>query len=136
MEITGTKTRVKLPAEKLFEMAGNCQNFSRYVSEQAKDIHATEDSCTFTIENIAKVTLKIVEKTPFTTIRYAADNDKNIPFFLTLFYTKISDNETDVDVKLDLEVPLFLKPVLQAPLQRFMGTLSEKIKTDAEKLES
>jgi len=133
MEITGTKTRVKLSAAKLFKMASDCRNFSGYLSQDTKDIEATKDSCTFTVENIATVTLKILEKTPFTSIRFIAENDKNIPLFITLHYTEMSENETDVEAVLDIELPLFLKPVLQKPLQRFIDTLSEKISISAKK---
>jgi hypothetical protein len=132
MNILSPKTRVNLPAEKLFEMSSDGRNFARYFSNQVKDIEATEDSCTFTVENIAKITLKILEKTPYTCIRFTAENDKNIPFFLTLNYSKVSENETDVEVGMDIDLPNFLKPVLQKPLQRFIDTLSEKIKNNAE----
>jgi len=133
MKITSPQTRVKLPAAKLFELAGNLQNFTRYMSDQVKDIIATEDTCTFTIENLAKITLKILEKTPFSQIRYGAENDKNIPLFLTLNYTIVSENETDVEVEIDMDIPIFLKPLVQKPLEHFVKTLSEKIKSEAEK---
>jgi len=133
MKISSPQTRVNLSAAKLFELAGNCQNLARYMPEEVKDFSATEDTCTFTVENITKVTLKILDKTPFTYIRYAAENDQNIPLFLTLKLNAISENETDVEAELDIDLPVFLKPLLQAPLKRFVETLSEKIKTDAEK---
>jgi len=132
MKITSSQTRVNLSAQKLFELAGNLQNFTRYMSNQVKDIIATEDTCSFTIDNLAKITLKILEKTPFTQIRYGAENDKNIPLFLTLKYTAVSENETDVEVEIDMDIPIFLKPLVQKPLERFVETLSEKIKTEAE----
>jgi hypothetical protein len=132
MNILSPKTRVNLPAEKLFEMSSDGRNFARYFTGQVKDIEATEERCCFTVENVAKITLKILEKTPYSSIRFTAENDKNIPFFLTLNYSKISENETDVEVEMDIDLPLFLKPVLQKPLQRFIDTLSEKIKTNAE----
>ena len=134
MNISTAPTRVNLSAEKLFNLSGNCQNFVRFLDNQAKDINATEDTCSFTVENIAKITLKILEKTPFTSIRFAAENDKNIPFFLTLNFAKITEKETDIIINLDIDIPIFLKPVLQTPLQRFMNILSEKIKNNAENL--
>jgi hypothetical protein len=133
MKITNPKTHINLSANKLFEMAGNLQNFTRYMSDQVKDIIITEDSCSFTLDNIAKITLKIIDKTPFTQIRYVAENDKNIPLFLTLNYAAVSENETDVEVDLDIDIPVFLKPLVQKPLEHFVETLSEKIKTEAEK---
>jgi len=134
MKISSPLTRVKRSAAELFELASDCQNLAYYMpSEQVKDFSATEDTCTFTIENIAKVSLKILEKTPFTYIRYIAENDKNIPLFLELKMNTVSEEETDVEVELDIDLPIFLKPMLQTPLKRFVETLSEKIKTDAEK---
>ena len=134
MKISSPQTRVNIAAAKLFELTGNCQNLARYLPEQVKEFSATEDSCTFTIENVAKVTLTILEKTPFTFIRYKAENDKNIPIFLALNYTAVAENETDVSADLDVEIPFFLKPVIQKPLQRFVEELSKKIKTDAENI--
>ena len=133
MKITSPKTRVNQPTSKLFDLSGNLQNFTRYMSDQVKDIIATEDSCSFTIENVAKITLKILDKTPFTQIRFVAENDKNIPLFLTLNYTAISESETDVEADLNIDIPIFLKPLVQKPLERFAEILSEKIKTEAEK---
>jgi hypothetical protein len=134
MNISSTPTRVNRPAAKLFELSGNCRNLVRFLDEQAKDINATEDTCSFTIENVARITLKIVEKIPFTSVRFTAENDKNIPIVLILNFIEITENETDIVVNLDIDIPIFLKPVLQTPLQRFMVTISEKIKNNAEKL--
>jgi len=136
MNITSPITRVNLPTEMLFELASSCRNFARFLSDEVKDITANEESCSFSVDNIAKITLKILEKIPFTTIRYAMENDKNIPLFLTMYCTKISDNETDIVIDMYIDIPLYLKPVLQKPLQRFIEAISEKIKTNAEKLGS
>jgi len=136
MKISSPKTRVKLPAAKLFELAGNCQNLARYMPEQqVKDFAATEDACSFTIENITKIALSIWDKTPFNYIRYKAENDKNIPLFLELKFDNTSENETDVEVELDIDIPFFLKPIIEKPLQRFVEELSNKIKIDTEKTE-
>ncbi|MCL2435002.1 MAG: hypothetical protein FWD09_02540 [Lentimicrobiaceae bacterium] len=133
MKIPSPQTRINIPAAKLFELTGNCQNLAHYLPEQVKDFSATEDSCTFSIENIANVTLTILEKTPFTYIRYKAENDKNIPISLELNYTAVSENETDVQADLEVDIPFFLKPVIEKPLQRFVKELSEKIKKEVEK---
>jgi len=133
MKIYSPQIRVNRPIEKIFELSGNCQNFAHLLSDHAKDITTYQDTCSFTIENIAKITLKILEANPFTTIHFEAENDKNIPLFIQLNYTKISENETDIVADMDIDLPIFLKPVLQTPLQRFINTISEKIKTEAEK---
>jgi len=135
MLIPSPKTRVKQNITKLFELTNNCQNFSRYISEQVKDMKATEDSCSFTIENITTVNLKILEKIPHTNIRFVAENDKNIPLFISLHYTPISETETDVEASLDIDIPIFLRPLVQKPLENFMKTISEKIKTNTENIE-
>jgi len=133
MQIAAPKTRVNLPASKLFEMTGSCRNIAHYIADQAKDISATEDTCSFTVENIAKVTLKILDKIPCTHVRFMAENDKNIPLFLSLNYTPVADSETEIKILLDIDIPIFLKPIIQKPLERFVNELSEKIKINAEK---
>jgi len=133
MKISSPPTRINISATKLFELTSNCQNLARYLPEQVKDFSATEDSCTFTIENIAKVILTILEKKPFSYVCYKAENDKNIPISLELNYAAVSENETDVQADLDVDIPFFLKPVIEKPLQRFVEELSKKIKIEVEK---
>jgi len=132
MKVTAPKTRIKLAASKLYEWVSNFENFSHYLSDQVTDISTTADSCSFTIENITRVTLKIAEKIPFSKINFVADNDKNIPLFITLYFISVLENETEMEIDLDIEIPLFLKPILQKSLFRFVETLSEKIKIQAE----
>jgi len=132
MKITSLQTRVNIPASKLFEQTGNFQNFVHYFNDQVKDIDIDENACSITIENMARITLKILERKPFTQIRFVAENDKNIPLFLSLNYTFVSENETDVVVEMDIEIPVFLRPLIQKPLERFVETLSNKIKTEVE----
>jgi hypothetical protein len=134
MNFNSPKTRVTLSAAKLFEWASNCQNFAHYLYDKVKVINTTADSCTFTVENITTVTLKIIEKMPFTSIRFVSADDKNIPFSLTLNFIEVSDIETDILADLDIELPVFLKTVLQSHLQRLMEILPQKIKIEAEKL--
>lgn len=133
MKINSPITRINLSASKLYKMADNCQNLAQYLPEEVKDFTATEDSCSFTIENIAKITLKILDKTPYTYLRYSAENDKNIPLFLELKFNTVAENETDAEVNLDIDLPFFLKPMVEKPLRRFVDELSNKIKTTAEK---
>jgi len=133
MLISSPKTRVKQNITKLFELTNNCRNFAHYLnSDQVKDMNVTEDSCSFTIENITTVNLKVLEKIPHSDIRFVAENDKNIPLFISLHFTPISETETDVEASLDIEIPVILKPLVQKPLENFMKTISEKIKTNTE----
>jgi hypothetical protein len=76
-----------------------------------------------------------LDKTPFKIVRFVAENDKNIPLFLTLNYMPVADNETDMEILLDIDFPIFLKPIIQKPLERFVNELSEKIQMNAEKNE-
>jgi len=133
MKFSNSPALVKLPANKLFELTGNCKNFPQYLSEQAKDIHATEDSCSFILENIAKISLKILEKKPCSLVRFVAENDKNIPLFIDFNFAEVSENETNMEISLDIDIPIFLRPMLQKPLERFVEILSQKVKTEAEK---
>jgi len=133
MKITNIPKRVNLPVAKLFELTSNCKNIAQYFSNEVTDINATEDSCTFTIENFTQISLKILDKKPFTFIRLEAENDKNIPLFIVLKFTEISVNETEIVTELDIDIPVFFKPVIEKSLQRFIDTFSEKIRIEVVK---
>lgn len=133
MKIQSNPLTANCSAEKLFGITNNCEIFANYLPEQVKNFSATENSCTFTIENLATVTLQILEKNPFNFIRYSAENDKNIPLFLDLNFDQLSENETNILIELDVNVPIFLRPLVEKPFTQFVELLAQKIKFAAEK---
>lgn len=133
MKFTSTEQSLNAPVEKAFQLCGNCKNLCNYLSPQVTDVVWEEDSCTFTIQNMAKVTLTITEKVEFEKITYTASNDKNIPISLTFLFKTLDESHSAIALEVDLEVPVFLKPMVKAPMEDFVQRLVEKLKMEVEK---
>jgi len=66
--------------------------------EQVKDWQSTEDSCSFTIQNLPSISMKIHEKIPFTKIVYTSQSETPIKFELIYLLDKNSALQTETQL--------------------------------------
>lgn len=133
MKFSSSEQSLNSSVERVFNLCGNYKNLCTYLPPQVTNFEANEDSCTFTIQNMVKVTLSVAEKVEFERIVYVASNDKNIPISLSFFFKKIDENCSTLKIEMELEVPIFLRPMVNEPLEKFIQLMSEKIKMEVEK---
>lgn len=133
MKFSSNEQSLNAPVERVFNLCGNYKNLCTYLPPQVTDFEANEDSCTFTIQNMVKVTLSVAEKVEFERIVYVASNDKNIPISLSFFFKNIDVNSSTMKIEMELDVPIFLRPMVNEPLEKFVQLMLEKIKMEVEK---
>ncbi len=133
MKFSSSEQSLNSSVERVFNLCGNYKNLCTYLPPQVTNFEANEDSCTFTIQNMVKVTLSVAEKVEFERIVYVASNDKNIPISLSFFFKKIDENCSTLKIEMELDVPIFLRPMVNEPLEKFIQLMSEKIKMEVEK---
>jgi hypothetical protein len=133
MKFSSSEQSLNSSVERVFNLCGNYKNLCTYLPPQVTNFEANEDSCTFTIQNMVKVTLSVAEKVEFERIVYVASNDKNIPISLSFFFKKIDENCSTLKIEMELEVPIFLRPMVNEPLEKFIQLMSEKIKMEVKK---
>lgn len=133
MKFSSNEQSLNSPVERVFNLCGNYKNLCTYLPPQVTDFEANEDSCSFTIQNMVKVTLSVAEKVEFERIVYVANNDKNIPISLSFFFNKIDESHSIMKIEMELDVPIFLRPMVHDPLEKFIQLMSEKIKMEVEK---
>lgn len=133
MKFSSSEQSLNSSVERVFNLCGNYKNLCTYLPPQVTNFEANEDSCTFTIQNMVKVTLSVAEKVEFERIVYVASNDKNIPIYLSFFFKKIDENCSTLKIEMELDVPIFLRPMVNEPLEKFIQLMSEKIKMEVEK---
>ncbi len=133
MNIESKAENINASNRKVYEMLCDCRNFEQMATQkQVQNWHAEEDFCEFEVSGIAKITLRIQEKQPYSHITYTVGNDKQIPASCTF---DISDGETSCDLSLtmNLEIPTFLAPMVKGPMQQFADTLTNAIRMAATK---
>lgn len=62
--IQSEKTQINKPLAEVFAFLGNANNHEKLMPESIYNWSSTEDECKFTIQNMAKLELKISERDP------------------------------------------------------------------------
>lgn len=129
MKVTGKTTTLNVPNRDVFTRFCNCNNFGKFLPDQIKDWQSTEDYCQFSIPGIASLKVNIAEKIEFSKIVFAANNDKNIPINISLNMNG-NDLQTDIFAEIEADIPIFLKPMVEKPLQNLVDMIADKLKTE------
>jgi hypothetical protein len=85
------------------------------VSEMTYDM----DTVSFNVNPVGKITLRIVERTEYKTIKFEAENSP-IAFNLWIQLVEKSENETKLKVTLKADLPMMIKMMLGSKLQDFI----------------
>ena len=132
MNITSNTESIHASGEKIFSLLTDFNRFGKMLPEQVKDWENGEDYCTFSIQNLVTITLKITEKINFSKIVYQMENDRHIPASIAV---KLNDKEEnqELTIIMDMDIPVVLSGMVKKPLQDFVNILVLKIKQEAEK---
>jgi hypothetical protein len=132
MKISGKPTLLNVAAEKIFGKMSNCNHFGQFLPENINNWQSSEKECSFSLAqlNNMRMQLKITEKIPFSKIVFQIDNEQHIPVLLEIILEE-KEQKTLVQIYINADVPVFLTPLLKAPLQNFVDKLSEKLQTFA-----
>lgn len=133
MNIDSKVEHIEASSQKVYGMLCDCRNFEEMATQQQiQNWHAEEDYCEFEVPGIAKITLRIQEKQPYSRITYTVGNDKGIPASCTINLTEGEEN-CDLALSMNLGIPVFLAPMVKPYMQKFADTLTNAIKMAATK---
>ncbi|HTF06228.1 MAG TPA: SRPBCC family protein [Bacteroidia bacterium] len=126
--IATDKVNIPQTAEKAFTFLSDFNNFKSLMPPQVTNWQSTEDTCSFTINNMATVGMKIVSKEPFSKIHIKSDGGK-VPFEFTLdvLITPDGDAASIGQLVFDADIPIFLRPMVEGPLGNFFNLLAKKM---------
>lgn len=115
-------------AEKIFNFLSDFNNFKALMPPQVTNWQSTSETCTFTINNMATVGMKIESKTPHSKIHIISDGGK-VPFSFTLdvLLTPLNDSNCTGQLVFDADIPIFLRPMVEGPLGNFFNLLAKKM---------
>ena len=126
-KIESEKVTVAKSAKEVYEFLGNFNNFEKLMPEQVVNWQSTPDECTFTIQGMATLGMKIVERKPNSLIRI--NKNGSAPFDFTLS-CMIDENSAPCTIQLVFDVDLnpMMKMMALKPLTNFLNILANKLK--------
>jgi carbon monoxide dehydrogenase subunit G len=117
------------PQEHIFNFLSNFNNFQKLMPAQVSDWKATEKTCSFNVNGMATVAMKIESLTPHSDIHIVSDGGK-LPFEFTLdvVLKKTSETSCTGQIIFEADIPIFLRPMIEKPLGNFFNMLAQKMK--------
>ena len=119
------EVKVNLSAEMLYAKLSNLNNLKDILPPEISDFQSTQDSCSFKMGGMPKITLVIAEKTPFSKIVLQAENSQ-IPFSLEF---NISQNGENCKALLEVnaELNMMMQMMLENPLTNFLNAIAKRL---------
>ena len=116
---------VNKSAENLFDKISDLNNLKKIMPSEVKDFESTETSCTFKMQGLPKVTLKITEKIKFSKISLTAV-DSQIPFSMDCFINEKGE-QCQAMLEINAEINFMMKMMLEKPLNNFLNLLASRM---------
>jgi carbon monoxide dehydrogenase subunit G len=119
---------VNASKEQIFNFLSNFTHFEPLMPAQIKNWKADADQCSFTIEGMADLNMRIASRNAYQNIHIVADGKNPIDYTLDIFLFEKSESTSDVEIAFDAKLNPFIKAVASKPLQNFVDMLAQKIK--------
>jgi hypothetical protein len=96
--------------------------------EQVVNWQATSDQCSFEVQGLASLGMRITDRNPYESIIMTGEG--NIPFGFTLTCSLAMKNETETLTRLviDSDMNSFMMMMAEKPLENFVNILVSRLK--------
>ena len=116
--------------EKIFAFLSNLNHIEPLIpKEKLSSWEFQENSCRLGITGIGEIALRILEKKPFKLIKLGSGEDSTYAFTLWIQLKQISEKDSRVKLTLHTNLNPFLQVMAKKPLQNFVDTLVERMRT-------
>ena len=116
----------KLNCEEIFYKISNLNDLKDLLPKEINEYSSTNETCSFKIDNLPKINLKIKDKISFEKISLIAI-DSQVPFKMNCHFKEIN-KITNVYFEIDAEINFMMKIVVEKPLVSLLDKLSSKVK--------
>ena len=115
-------------AKKFFEKFSNLNNLKGFLPKEIEEFESSENSCSFKISKLPKMSLEIIEKIEHTLIKLKSKNSQ-IPFLMYCQIKENTDKEScQVTLIAEMQLNFMIKMMVERPLNKFLYSLSDQIK--------
>lgn len=128
MKIESKKAIVNTSAERAFNFISDFNNFQNLLpNDKVSDYKSTADTCSFNINGMATIGMRIKERIPNTKLEVVSDGKNPFNFSLTILLSEQSPNSCEAQIIFNADVNPFVKMMVETPLTNFFNMLAEKL---------
>lgn len=129
MKIEGKKVKLNADKKKIFEFLSDFNNYEKLMPDQIINWKSTNDSCSFTIKNMADLTLIFEEKIAFSSIKILPQGKVPFKFSLNVVLEEESLNEqkTVAGVNVDADINPMLAMMAKRPFENLVNVIADNL---------
>ena len=114
--------------EHIYNFLADFSNFNSLVSQdRMKNWKATADTCSFTLDGLGDIGMKIIEREPYKLIEVAGDETSKFSYFFWIQLKKMDEMDTSVKLTIHADINPLVQMMAKKPLQKFLDLLIEQL---------
>lgn len=114
-------------AEEVFEYVGNLSNFGKFMPEQITNWQATADTCSFTVQNMTTLSMKIQERVPFERVNVVPDGKAPFDFSLQVILVPIRTDHCEAKIIFNADLNPVFSMMASKPLQNLVDLMAKNL---------
>jgi hypothetical protein len=126
-KIASDTVEISNSAENVFNYLADFNNFEKLMPPQVTNWQASADECSFTINGMATIGMKIIEKTPFSKISISSSGKVPFEFMLYVLLTEAGAQSCKGQLIFESELNPMMKMMVEKPLGNFFNMLAKKM---------
>ena len=128
LKLESELVEIENSAENIFTYLSDFKNFEKLMPPQVTNWTATTDECSFTINGMATIGMKIVEK--FSPVKISITSHGKVPFEFKLYVllTVVDPLKCKGQLTFESDMNPMIKMMVEKPLGNFFNMLAQKMK--------
>ena len=126
-KLESDKVTLNKSAKEVYDFLSDFNNFRQLMPEQVVNWQSTSDECSFTIQGMATLGMKIVEKKPNSLIKIIKNGSAPFDFTLSCLIDE-SIQPCSIQLVFDVDLNPVMKMMAAKPLTNFLNILVTKLK--------
>lgn len=129
MKLVSKTVTLKRPQQEIFDFLSDFRNFEELIpKDKVNKWSATEDICSFNINGMADIGMKIANRERPGTIHIVSHGKNPFDFTLTANIKETGEFESKANLEFNASVNPFLSMMVEKPLGNFFNMLADKLK--------
>ncbi|MDR2907763.1 MAG: hypothetical protein LBU91_07235 [Bacteroidales bacterium] len=131
-KIESKPLEIQTSAKNIFAYLSDFNNFGKLMPPQITNWKSTIDTCSFTIQNMATLAMRIKEKVEPTKLVITSEAPSPFPFDLICEFEELTENACRSTIRFHADMNPMLAMMAKNPLQNFVNMLNEQLKKSFE----
>ena len=129
MTIIQSKTTIHKPVAEVYAFLSDLNNHQQLMPENIYNWSSTTDEARFTIQNMAKLALKVASRTENQEIIIVPSEQAPFPVELKWTLNDLGNGSTEAVHTISAELNMMMKMLASGPLQKLADHQTEKLQT-------